>query len=105
MNAYRQSDEDWEEKGWENEMDDEMDDDYEVDSWDDDQLDEPLIDCPHCGAEIHEESQRCPRCENYISDADLRARRRKPPWIIITAVVCILAILQFYLLGLFLLTG
>ena len=40
----------------------------------DDELDEAppndesseLIPCPECGAEIHEESQRCPACGTYV---------------------------------------
>jgi hypothetical protein len=26
--------------------------------------------CPHCGAEIIEDSERCPRCESYVSRED-----------------------------------
>ena len=25
------------------------------------------VPCPYCGAAIHEEAERCPHCENYIS--------------------------------------
>lgn len=32
--------------------------DYDADS--------ATIDCPFCGVEIYEESERCPHCENYL---------------------------------------
>jgi hypothetical protein len=49
--------------------------------WDDD-----TIPCPYCKREIHEESQRCPHCGNYISDEDAPPAR-KPWWIIIGALL------------------
>jgi hypothetical protein len=55
------------------------------DDWDEDEYDdgeeEPTVPCPHCRREIHEESQRCPYCGNYISD-EYTAPARKPWWII-----------------------
>jgi hypothetical protein len=63
------------------------------DDWDDDSdpdldlVDEPpfedestdyLIDCPYCHREIHEESERCPYCEQYLSDIGAPPPRR--PW-------------------------
>ena len=65
----------------------------------DDQLDEPTVDCPFCGLEIHEEAQRCPGCEQYVSDADYR-QSHKPLWIVVTVILCLIAILQFYWLAL-----
>jgi len=29
---------------------------------------EPTIPCPHCKRQIHEESQRCPYCGDYLSE-------------------------------------
>jgi len=55
------------------------------DDWDDD-----TVPCPYCRRAIHEDSQRCPYCEQYISQED--APSRKPWWLIITVVVCILII-------------
>jgi len=48
---------------------DEFDAGWDEPEWDDpdygegEDLEEPTIDCPYCGAEIHEDAQRCPRCE------------------------------------------
>ena len=58
--------------------------------WDDDD-EEPTIPCPYCKRLIHEESQRCPHCGNYISDEDA-APARKPWWIIIGVLLVLLAI-------------
>lgn len=72
---------------------DDEDDDLE-DDWDDEEddfgedEDEPTIACPYCGAEIHEEAQRCPACGEYLSAEDAPARRR-PWWIVIGVVVCL----------------
>ena len=34
----------------------------------------PIIPCPYCGAEIHDETERCPHCEHYISKEDAPPR-------------------------------
>jgi hypothetical protein len=67
------------------EWDDEDDLDYSSDDEDDD-----TIPCPYCRRPIHEDSQRCPHCENYISEED--APTRKPWWLIIGVVVCLLIV-------------
>jgi predicted nucleic acid-binding Zn ribbon protein len=72
------------EDDWEDDND-EWDDAYEGPSEDDG---EPTIECPYCGREIHEDSQRCPHCEKYISDEDAPARR-KPWWIVIGVILCL----------------
>lgn len=66
--------------------DDDSDDDFDVDAVDDEG--EPTVPCPYCGEEIHEDSQRCPHCEQYVSDVDAPPRK-KPWWIIIGVVVCL----------------
>jgi hypothetical protein len=60
-------------------------------AWDDDRDDaeddeESTIPCPYCKRPIHEDSQRCPHCENYISKEDAPAAR-KPWWIIVGALL------------------
>ena len=55
--------------------------------------DEPAdIACPYCGEMISEDAERCPKCGDYIVEADA-PRRRVPMWIIIAAVVCLAVIL------------
>lgn len=53
-----------------------------TDDWDDDEDDEPTVPCPYCRRPIHEDAQRCPHCESYISEED-RAASSKPWWIIL----------------------
>ncbi len=77
------------------------DDDDLKEDWDTgDDLDEPFEEeddddetttCPYCGARMHEESVRCPACENYISRED-SPRQRRPWWIVITVVVCLVIV-------------
>jgi hypothetical protein len=44
----------------------------------------PTVPCPYCRAEISEEAQWCPRCENYLSreDAPPAGSRRSAFWIV-----------------------
>ncbi len=45
--------------------------------------------CPYCGEAIHEESDHCARCKNYLSEED-QPGKMKPLWLIIAAIVCVL---------------
>jgi predicted nucleic acid-binding Zn ribbon protein len=55
--------------------------------------------CPYCGKAIHEESEHCDRCKNYLPEED-QPGRIKPLWLIIAAIVCVLAVLTWILNGL-----
>jgi predicted nucleic acid-binding Zn ribbon protein len=57
------------------------------------------IDCPHCGAALYEDSERCPRCERYLSSEELPTRRQHPWWILIAALVCLLIVLAWIIRG------
>lgn len=72
------------------EMDDwEADDDKsDEESWDNDDLEEPVVPCPYCGESIHEDSPQCPRCGQYISKED-SPPSRKPWWIVAGAAICL----------------
>jgi hypothetical protein len=70
------------------EGDDDWEDDDDVDSYDDDGDDEPTIPCPWCRREIHEDAERCPYCEHYLSDEDAPPRR-KPWWIVVGTMACL----------------
>jgi DNA-directed RNA polymerase subunit RPC12/RpoP len=63
------------------------DDSDEFDGGDDDE-DEPTIECPYCGREIHEDAQRCPHCEQYISRENAPPQR-KPWWVVAGAMICL----------------
>lgn len=61
--------------------------------WNDDD-DAETIPCRYCGRQIHEDSQRCPYCENYISEEDAPASR-KPWWIIVGVLICLYAVYRW----------
>jgi uncharacterized paraquat-inducible protein A len=58
------------------------------------------VSCPYCRNEIYEDSVRCPRCGNYISEED-SPPSRKPMWLAITAIICLVLIFMWMGLGRF----
>lgn len=50
-----------------------------------------LVPCPHCRAEIDEESVQCPKCGMYLSDED--APSRKSPVMMALLLVALFAAL------------
>jgi len=67
---------------------DDADDEWDDDLVADDEDDEPTVPCPFCRREILEDTPRCPHCERYLTADDV-ARRPKPLWVMVTAVVCL----------------
>jgi predicted nucleic acid-binding Zn ribbon protein len=51
--------------------------------------------CPHCGREIYEAAQQCPKCGKYLSKED--APRPTPWWILIAAALALLAAMTWLL--------
>jgi predicted nucleic acid-binding Zn ribbon protein len=80
MGRRTEEEAEWDNEGWDGDESDEEGND-----------EEPTIPCPYCRREIHEESQQCPHCGQYISEEDASARR-KPWWIIIGVLLCLLVI-------------
>jgi uncharacterized paraquat-inducible protein A len=76
---FSDQDEEWD---WEDEISEDSRDD-----------DEPCISCPNCQKQIHEDSQRCPYCETYISSEDVRTPRK--PWLIIGVVLCLYVVYRW----------
>lgn len=83
-------------------MNSDWDDDFEREAdWDEDfEGEEPdenfseddsveMVPCPECGELVYEEAQQCPSCGWYVTPE----RSKLPPWIVVTAVVCLLAII------------
>jgi hypothetical protein len=70
---------------------DEWDDDED---WDAEENDEPTVECPYCGGEVHEDCQRCPHCEKYISEEDAPPAR-KPWWIVVGAIACLYVVYRW----------
>ncbi|MEN6450071.1 MAG: hypothetical protein ABFC96_06245 [Thermoguttaceae bacterium] len=69
-------------------------DDEPDEPWDDigDDEEGETVPCRYCGAEIYEDSVRCPRCGAYISEEDSPASP-KPWWIIIGVLFCLAAVI------------
>jgi hypothetical protein len=59
--------------------------------------DEPTIACPWCKRQIHEDSQRCPHCEHYLSEEDAPAARK--PWWILLGVLLGLYVVYRWVVG------
>jgi hypothetical protein len=71
------------------------DDEWEEPDFDDaDDEQSDTMPCPYCGAEVYEDSPRCPACGEYISQEDAPARR-KPGWIIVGVLLCLAAALAW----------
>ena len=77
------------------------DDDWEGDDWEEDESaedegddDDYTMPCPYCKRPIHEDAQRCPYCEHYLSDEDAPPPR-KPWWIIAGAVICLYVVYRW----------
>ena len=87
--------------------DDDDDDDADADLWDgdgdadegaDDSGDEAaLIPCPACGDPIDDDSPHCPHCGHWITAED-DAPPRRPTWVFVTAVVCLVVAIALALL-------
>lgn len=77
---------------------DDDDTDWDVDEFDDAYGDDEdaTIPCPHCGREIHEETQRCGHCEKYLADED-SPPTRKPWWIYVGVAVCLYLVYRWIL--------
>lgn len=73
---------------------DEWDDDDP--EFDDDSAEPPTVACPYCRREILEDTPRCPSCERFISAED-QAAPGKPPWIVATALICLVIALWWAL--------
>jgi hypothetical protein len=69
-------------------LDDGYGEDYDVDE-DEDNV---TIPCPYCRRQIHEDAERCPYCEQYISAEDAPAQA-KPWWIVLGVVLCLVVLL------------
>lgn len=79
-------------------MHDSYDDDLDDDEFDDeDDSSDDLLDCPHCGAAIYDDSVSCPVCGEYVTFGT-HAFSGKPWWWLALGVLGVLALLASLLL-------
>jgi len=84
-----------------------------VNQWDDDMPDEGPLEsdldelgddgpetapCPACGAEIYDDSPRCPVCGEYVLTSVSYSPGPVPLWVLLAAVAAIAAFLFYILL-------
>lgn len=55
-----------------------------------------LVPCPHCRAEIDEESEQCPKCGTYLSREDAPPSKKSAIWIVVM-VLALVAMLMMIL--------
>lgn len=58
----------------------------------DDDSDDGLMPCPYCQAVIHDETERCPRCGEYLS-RESAPMDRPPLWIALGVLAALAAVL------------
>lgn len=81
------------EDSWYEELGDDWDDDDLVDDEVDDDAVETLP-CPHCGAEIYEETERCPVCGEYVTFRTSVWSGRPVWWIVLGLIGLVAAVLM-----------
>jgi endogenous inhibitor of DNA gyrase (YacG/DUF329 family) len=79
------------------ELDEEHDDDErdwpdESDQDADDDPDAMTVPCPHCGADVFDEADVCPRCGNFIVHGEASSKRPSV-WLLVGVIVCLAAVL------------
>ena len=68
-------------------------DDEADEEWveDEDDSEDDVLQCPACGREVHEDTQQCPHCKDWITPVYPGERSRRWAW----GMVAILLILSF----------
>jgi predicted nucleic acid-binding Zn ribbon protein len=62
-------------------------DDWIEDELDDDESDADLLICPECTRPVHEDTQQCPFCGNWITPEYPRSRGKSLIWLVAAAIV------------------
>lgn len=72
--------------------DDDDDDDFGDESDEDygDDEDAETVPCPHCGADVYENAEQCPRCGKYLSAEDAPPSRPRG-WVAVMMVLALVA--------------
>jgi endogenous inhibitor of DNA gyrase (YacG/DUF329 family) len=70
-------------------------DERELPDQSDSNEDENTRPCPHCGKEIYDNAEQCPKCGKYVDDD---SSPRRPVWLIIGVILCLLIVIGWVLL-------
>ena len=64
------------------------DDDYADEEWveDEGEPEDDVLACPSCGNAVHEDTQQCPHCGDWITPVWPGARSRRLVWIVAAAI-------------------
>ena len=76
---------------WFDESDELDDNEYPDEDLEDDDLSETLP-CPECGAEVYEDSERCPHCGHYITTGSGSLWAGRPAWWVLLGLLGIVAV-------------
>ena len=75
-------------------------DEYADEEWVEDESGDDvddLLTCPSCKQDVHEDTQQCPYCGDWIIPVDTQGRWKKTVW----SIAAILIIISFLLVTLF----
>src|SRR3954471_6111614 len=54
--------------------------------------DRAVVPCPHCRAEIDEESEQCPKCGMYLTKEDAPRQAKSGVWVVLMALALFAAL-------------
>ena len=52
-----------------------------------------VVPCPHCRAEIDEESEQCPKCGMYLTKEDAPREEKSRAWIVLMVLALLVALI------------
>ena len=78
---------------WQEELDDE---EWIDEGGDEGDSDDDLLACPSCGQSVHEDTQQCPYCRDWITPVDPRGAWKR--WVWIVAAILLVLVLSGALL-------
>lgn len=70
-------------------------DDYQDEEWveDEDQSEDDLLVCPSCRREVHEDTQQCPYCGDWITAMYPRGAWRRFVWVVVVLLLVLALVL------------
>lgn len=63
-----------------------------VDEDDSDDSDDDLLACPSCKKAVHEDTQKCPYCGDWVTPVSLEQRSKRMVWVLVILLMIVLLI-------------